>query len=902
LYRAYGDTTGDEDGGGIIGYTAASYDDSIDFYQWVAYEDDLYIGPDTDTDALIYDGANTQWDFNADVKIDGDVTGNITLDDDTTDSPTVVWKDSDEATLTVTKLQAGGSSIVDSDGAIQIQPSGDTGDYLTVETASDIITISTVGGTDGDLVVSAAGGDISFADENLLTTGTLGAGATTITGLALNSATPDITLTDTTFSGDGTGNLSFQAIGAQDIVATLQTDIAGTPTTFISLDGTNEEVLLGKKLDIASLGIENVGAIADDGAISVISSGGAVTIESVVFTTGALTGVTSSDGLTIGDGGSTNYTTISDTGAISQAGSATLTLQDGSDLVVSANANAGPFLADDGDTGTGTYDFGGATGVEIPNGTTDPASVTGSIALDTDGTDADFTGPVLAISTNGATMGYIPTMTDMPAAGEDNYIMKYDAGSNLFVWEADQDSGGAPALNAVTNPAAAWSIAFDDDEKITWTTSQVSAGNFLYIDNDTADVTGQVWMLNIDYSADDDQALADYILLQDSGGTVLTIQEGGMLSIGADPGDSGIFNLDNAAVISWEDATETTLTHVDNTGLALNTGFDIQGAAGLTLENDETITNSTDGTVSVSGHVEMDGTDPHIFFDETDGTDWYAGTDDAGNSFEIRTNSAIGNSVELEIDEDGDIHATQHLYLNAGDDFLGVTADDTFDFSRNDTGIVTITASDDDANAALTVVAGGTGKLTLGNATNTDISIVTDGVDISETELTYLDGVSSDIQTQITAAGTKENITPVDTGDENATFYPVIVDGATGDQATETDAEMTYNPSTDTLTVANFDVLGAAFPTDPGADRVLTWDDSATGAELIWAAAGAGDVLADGSVPFTATVTITAAAPELIILDSDSAAGTGILSFQATDANDIVGSLKTDVARGLVRN
>jgi len=69
--------------------------------------------------------------------------------------------------------------------------------------------------------------------------------------------------------------------------------------------------------------------------------------------------------------------------------------------------------------------------------------------------------------------------------------------------------------------------------------------------------------------------------------------------------------------------------------------------------------------------------------------------------------------------------------------------DDTFLLSRDDSGTVTVTAADDDANAALTVVAGGTGTLTLGNATNTDISIVTDGVNISEAELIILDGVTS---------------------------------------------------------------------------------------------------------------------------------------------------------------
>jgi len=41
------------------------------------------------------------------------------------------------------------------------------------------------------------------------------------------------------------------------------------------------------------------------------------------------------------------------------------------------------------------------------------------------------------------------------------------------------------------------------------------------------------------------------------------------------------------------------------------------------------------------------------------------------------------------------------------------------------------------------------------------------------------------------------NVTPVDTGDENASFYLLMVDDATGTQATETDGEgARYNPST----------------------------------------------------------------------------------------------------------
>ena len=66
----------------------------------------------------------------------------------------------------------------------------------------------------------------------------------------------------------------------------------------------------------------------------------------------------------------------------------------------------------------------------------------------------------------------------------------------------------------------------------------------------------------------------------------------------------------------------------------------------------------------------------------------------------------------------------------------------------------------------------------------------------------------------VTLAVAPTNVTPVDTADEDATFYPILVDGATGSQATETDNELSYNPSTDTLTVPNISSSGGV--TTPG--------------------------------------------------------------------------------------
>jgi hypothetical protein len=53
--------------------------------------------------------------------------------------------------------------------------------------------------------------------------------------------------------------------------------------------------------------------------------------------------------------------------------------------------------------------------------------------------------------------------------------------------------------------------------------------------------------------------------------------------------------------------------------------------------------------------------------------------------------------------------------------------DGTFDLTRDESGTVTVTASDDNAVAALTVLPGGAAALTLGGSSTTSASIVTDG-------------------------------------------------------------------------------------------------------------------------------------------------------------------------------
>lgn len=78
--------------------------------------------------------------------------------------------------------------------------------------------------------------------------------------------------------------------------------------------------------------------------------------------------------------------------------------------------------------------------------------------------------------------------------------------------------------------------------------------------------------------------------------------------------------------------------------------------------------------------------------------------------------TGVGN-----LTSDGDAVFTGGDFTGAAGDALdiGEAADATFTFSRNDAGVVTLTSVDTDANAALTVVAGGTGDMIVGDSNST---------------------------------------------------------------------------------------------------------------------------------------------------------------------------------------
>lgn len=86
-------------------------------------------------------------------------------------------------------------------------------------------------------------------------------------------------------------------------------------------------------------------------------------------------------------------------------------------------------------TTDGAEEAVGAATRMLPNGTSGTTDATGEIFLDTNGDGGtNFSNPMIQLSTNGATMGYLFPV-GIPTT--DNYILKYDSSAKTIGWEAD---------------------------------------------------------------------------------------------------------------------------------------------------------------------------------------------------------------------------------------------------------------------------------------------------------------------------------------------------------------------------------------------------------------------------------------------------------------------------------
>ena len=112
-------------------------------------------------------------------------SGIVNIDDGVGDSPSLFFFDADNKYFALIKYDSGAAGLFNNEGVISLAASNDTNDYLEVSTAAGIVTIATIAGDDGDLVLTAGGGDISTAS-------TFEAATITESGNAVYNSTDDL--------------------------------------------------------------------------------------------------------------------------------------------------------------------------------------------------------------------------------------------------------------------------------------------------------------------------------------------------------------------------------------------------------------------------------------------------------------------------------------------------------------------------------------------------------------------------------------------------------------------------------------------------------------------------------------------------------------------------------------
>jgi hypothetical protein len=143
-----------------------------------------------------------------------------------------------------------------------------------------------------------------------------------------------------------------------------------------------------------------------------------------------------------------------------------------------------------------------------------------------------------------------------------------------------------------------WKWTFDaaDEEIEIINTAEYGAnGQQVLIQNQDADVGAQMYLLDLDYSADDGQANADYIIAQDSGGTVWVLGQDGDIAT-----TDGDYTTTNGTVSAEQLTTTDDISVTDD--ILLSDG----SVVGIT--GNEVITFDAAGTINVTGAtMDVDG-------------------------------------------------------------------------------------------------------------------------------------------------------------------------------------------------------------------------------------------------------------------------------------------------------
>lgn len=214
----------------------------------------------------------------------------------------------------------------------------------------------------------------------------------------------------------------------------------------------------------------------------------------------------------------------------------------------------------------------------------------------------------------------------------------------------------------------------------------------------------------------DSDGVSVILEVRDAGTPVFTVADGGGVSW-----PSGALHVSAPTAI----ATATPAFFVDSDGVSVI--FEVRDAATPVFSVDD------GGAVSwPSGHLAV--TAPTAIATATPA--FVVDTTGVSNIFEVRAaatpvwyTTAAGATTGT-----GALTIGGALTMEEGES-VNTNTDDIFDFTRNDSGAVTLLCSDDDATCAMVYDAGGAAPITIGSADVTGITVTTDGTGDAELAL-----------------------------------------------------------------------------------------------------------------------------------------------------------------------
>lgn len=521
----------------------------------------------------------------------------------------------------------------------------------------------------------------------------------------------------------------------------------------------------------------------------------------------------------------------------------------------------------------------------------------------------------------------------VPEAGADPQVrLLIDADGGITVGSSDNNSvtlttdGTGSGEVVLPNGAVANAELTDDtvdfdkiiDSATVDADTTLSAGDGIELTVSASHTLGDTEALTINMAQADNGSGADDMIALDINMSSESDDAGdtlyGMTITMAD----GTANTAADAALFIDNAETTNTTMLDGI-LITSSGVNLGVGDGLDVS-----AANIDNAVNVGVNPILGGNDERLFIGASDDV-FRLGRDDAGTV--TLTSSDDDSTAALTVDPGGNatltlgsasdtvsVAATTGVTLSQSESIHNNTANGTITLARNDSGTVTVTAADDDATAAMSIVAGGTATLTLGDSADTVTMGTTSGALTLGSNLETINGATNGA---VTFTRNDAGAVTLTSADDDATAAITVDPGGNATLTLGAAADTVTVAATTGLTLANSETLNtgtdAVFDftrNDAGVVSITASDDDSTAA-LTVLPGGAAAMTLGGASMTALTVTTDGTGTAEVVLPADAIGGPEIddgvcmsvkaVSYNPTEAgatDDYVSLASVDTATG----